>query len=725
MSIRRFEVGISAKQQGNSRLPTQVQHVRSALLRDYGGLIYEDDLKGYDQLGREQRFLSRALAATAVRLVTDCEHKTAGRAVIDGDGDQGIDGVAVGDSSRDVWLVQAKWSDSGKAKLDKGEALKFIDGLRLIDQRDFASFNDRLTPLVARLDAAMGDPRLQITLVIALMGEGTLSEAVTEVLDRACKELNRWGSKRSPLLRYQVLSAADFHGQLRQDLAPDPVNVKATMSSWIRRDTPFEAWQGTVAVRDVARWYAEHGNALYEQNVRNALGLTRINSGIKETLLGEPENFWYFNNGITVLCNRIEPYWPGRRLSNEPVVLNLDGVSVVNGAQTVTAIHEAMLQNPDNAENADVTVRAFSLGEDRPAYARRITETTNTQNDVSQRDFIALEPAQAEIREDFLLSPLGKTYVYKRGEPDPAPEAGCSVVHAAIALACAHRSPELAVRAGQDTDLLWERGTGGAYPRLFGEVPTAYRIWRSVQVCRTVGAALEAERKHLHGRASDMARRGEMLVTHLVFQLLDQDEIDEPSLDWQPTLDRVPALTASVLSWLIHHVDAEYGRNSFLSNTFTDETRCKHLAKRVLEDVRRGETVPVLPDDYRPQARPPRKQRRPNAVPTLVSAGRLADGTPLTFRTETETETAAVKDWLAEDPRRARATWVNDRVKCLLWTYDAKRYSASGLVTRIWELAGYEKSPVAVQGPGRWMVDSEHSLWDLALQLFNDKTENG
>ncbi|MFB4315141.1 AIPR family protein [Actinomadura sp. 21ATH] len=76
-----------------------------------------------------------------------------------------------------------------------------------------------------------------------------------------------------------------------------------------------------------------------------------------------------------------------------------------------------MAQNPDRVENADVTVRAFSLGEDRSAYAKRITETTNTQNDVSQLDFIALEPAQAEIRKDFLLS-LGKIYVYKRGEPD-------------------------------------------------------------------------------------------------------------------------------------------------------------------------------------------------------------------------------------------------------------------------------------------------------------------
>lgn len=704
----------------SSQQPVQVQHVGKALLDNYADLIYVDDLKGYDENGWRQRFLSRALAAEAVRKVTGWDYQSAGSAVIDGDNDQGIDGVAVGDNGRDVWLVQAKWSDAGKAKMDKGEALKFIDGLRLIDRREFDPFNDRLDPFVPRLDAALGDMRLRITLVVAVMGEGVLSDAVTDVLDRARKEFNGLGD----VLDYQVVNASDFHNQLRRDLAPEPVNLTTTMASWIRRDTPFEAWQGTVRVGDVHSWYAEHRDSLYEENVRNSLGLTRVNSGIKKTLLKEPENFWYFNNGITILCDDIKPHWPGRRMPNEPVELELMGVSVVNGAQTVTAIHQAMAQNPAMAENADVTLRAISLGNQRATYAKRITETTNTQNDVSQRDFIALDSNQADIREDFLLS-LGKTYVYKRGEPDPAFDAGCSVEQAAVALACAHGSAELAVRAGQDTNLLWERSSSGAYRRLFGEVPTAHRIWRSVQVRREVGVTLEAERKRLHGRAADMARRGDMLVTHLVFQLIDQDGIDEPGTDWQSRLDRVPALTASVLSWLIHHVDAVYGKNSFLTSTFTDETRCRELAGLVLKDARRGGTAPVLPDGYRPPERPARKRRHPNAVPTLVNAGRLADGTPLTFRTKTGAEAAALGDWLLADPRRARATWVNDRVNCLLWEYDGQQYSASGLVMSIWALAAYQNAPVSVAGPSRWVLEDGRSLWQLSVQVLAEQDDEG
>lgn len=87
-------------QGGGPIIPTQVQHVRQALLQDYKGLIFEDDLRGYQGSAYEQRFLSRALTASAVRLVTRCDHKAAGQVVIDGSDDQGIDGVAVDEFTR-------------------------------------------------------------------------------------------------------------------------------------------------------------------------------------------------------------------------------------------------------------------------------------------------------------------------------------------------------------------------------------------------------------------------------------------------------------------------------------------------------------------------------------------------------------------------------------------------------------------------------------------------
>ncbi|MFD9162560.1 AIPR family protein [Streptomyces sp. NPDC059558] len=697
--------------------PLELHQMRAALTQAYRGIINESDLQRNSEAERERAFLSRAVAATAIRRMTGWEHKACAEAVIDGSDDNGIDAVAVVDGTQ-VWLVQAKWSDKGTAGFHTDAARGFVDGLRLLEQRQFDAFNDKLQPFAPLLASAMGDTNLKINLVIAVVGNDPLSSHTVNILDRAVEDHHGHG----PMLSYQLMGTGELLRQLREDRTPDPVDVKVKMPKWIHRDIPFPAYQGSVAAREIARWYEDHGARLFSQNIRQSLGLTRINSGIEKTLTDEPENFWYFNNGITILCDRIEPHYPDRRHPAYPVELRLTHVSVVNGAQTVTSIHKAMQVTPDTVEDADVMVRVISLGDERTDYASKITETTNTQNDVSRRDFIALDETQALIREDFDLT-LDKTYVYKRGEADPAPDSGCSVVHAAIALACARRTPELAVRAKRDTDLLWERGDGGAYPRLFGEVPSAFRIWRCVQIQREVGKALDALRKRLQGRAQDTAQRGDLLITHLVFQLLDLADIDEPGYPLDSVLESVPKLSESVLSWLIYRVDETYGTTSFLGSTFTNETRCRELSRVVPQDVRGGAPVPQLPDNYQPPAQQKRRRRRPNVVPTLVSAGIISDGTPLVYVPYNAPEARETKEWLEEDERRAQVRWQNDRTKPLIWSYDGAAYSASGLVTRIWELAGWEEAPIAVQGPARWVLDGRRNLWQVAKEWLDAQEE--
>lgn len=461
------------------------------------------------------------------------------------------------------------------------------------------------------------------------------------------------------------------------------------------------------------------------QNIRQSLGLTRINSGIQTTLTDEPENFWYFNNGITVLCDEIEPYWPGRRRPDEPVELRLKHVSVVNGAQTVTSIHEAMQAMPDTVEDADISVRVISLGDERAAYAARITETTNTQNDVSQRDFIALDETQALIREDFDLT-LDKTYVYKRGEADPAPDSGCSVVHAAIALACARRTPELAVRAKRDTDLLWERGDGGAYPRLFGEVPSAFRIWRCVQIQREVGKALDALRKRLQGRAQDTAQRGDLLITHLVFQLLDLADVDEPGYPLDSVLESIPRLTESVLSWLIYRVDETYGITSFLGSTFTNETRCRELSRIVPQDVRGGVPVPQLPDNYQPcgpaEAPSPPPERGSHSGERRNHPERDPVGVRPVQRPRTRSD-----EGVARGGRAPLAGPVAERSREATHLV-VRRHRVLGQRTRHPYLGAHaagRRLPSRCRGLPRWVLDGQRNLWQVAKEWLDSQEEEG
>ncbi|WP_243762341.1 AIPR family protein [Streptomyces sp. Tu 3180] len=685
----------------------EVHQMRSALTQAYQGLIDESDLQRNSSQERERAFLSRAVAATAIRRATGWEPARCAEAVIDGSDDNGIDAVAVVDGSQ-VWLVQAKWSEKGTAGFHTDAARAFIDGLRLLEDRKFSAFNKKLQPFTAVLDSALGDPNLKINLVIALVGNDPLSSHARAILDRAGDDHHGHG----PMLSYSLLTTVELLQQLREDRKPDPVDFTLRMLKWLKRDLPFPSYQGSLWARDVADMYERHGARLFSKNIRQSLGLTRINVGIEKTLTEEPENFWYFNNGITILCDKVEPFYPGRRHPDHPVDLKLTHATVVNGAQTVTSIHRALQQEPEAVTEADVVVRVIALGEDYAGFASRIAETTNTQNDVYRRDFISLDERQATIREDFDLT-LGKTYAYKRGEIDPTADSGCSVVQAAVALACAYRTPELAVRAKRDTELLWEPGAQGAYQRLFGEIPSALRIWRCVQIQRETGKILDALRSRLQGRTHAIVQRGDMLITHLVFQLLDLAEIDELSFSVESRLTAIPALTEAIAPSLVHRVNLSYGPTSFPMSIFTDEVRCRELAQMVTEDVRSGAAAPELSYELAQSTRP-KLRRKPATVPTLVSAHVIKDGTPLTYVPSNAPEKLATREWLAADERRSQARWQNHRTAPLIWSYDGLAYSVSGLVIRIWGLAGWAEAPAAVQGPTRWQVDGDQTLYELA-----------
>jgi hypothetical protein len=67
--------------------------------------------------------------------------------------------------------------------------------------------------------------------------------------------------------------------------------ITVQMRRWLRRELPLDAYQGTVPVSVVNDWFAEHGDRLFEKNIRKSLGHTKVNQGVVETLCTALENF--------------------------------------------------------------------------------------------------------------------------------------------------------------------------------------------------------------------------------------------------------------------------------------------------------------------------------------------------------------------------------------------------------------------------------------------------
>jgi hypothetical protein len=681
-----------------------------------GGLLDTTDLEGKAEEEREPRLLSRALAAQAVRIVTGFSPRDAALTVIDGVGDQGIDAIAVVDGPQPhVYVVQAKWSKNGNANSKREAVLELLTGLRLIDDEDFTTFNPRGRQLAEFAKSVLTDKgSVPITQVIALMRADDVSEGFRHAILNGEREFNRYGE----ILDHRLILASEIWESVRRDQSSHSVTITAHLFPWVSVNDPYESYQGIILAEQVAQWI-DHGSDLYNLNIRDPLGRTAINNELIATLTEEPAHFWYFNNGITILCESVEKTQQSLRSPQTfPLGLTLHNASVVNGAQTVRSVAEAVSVD-EAAASAKVGVRIIVVGS-ATDFAKRTTQATNRQNRVEARDFIALDAVQAAVAEE-MRAELGLEYSVRRSELNPHPDTGCSVVEAACALACAHPDSQYSARIATTLDVLWERGSQGIYDVLFRPQPGAYLLWNAVQVLRAVRRELHRLRPRYEGRGAALAEHGTYLLTHLVFHKLDTEAIDEPDmqLEWaKQAVARIPHLVRDLLPIVAAMIDELYSDKSQIRAVCSDVARCREIVSQVLHSD--PHTKRPLGDSKYRRAVAQRKRRRPNAVSVLVDRAVLAEGEQLTLSTPYAAEAEALRDWLAEDPSRAHASWVPHRTKPLLWAADGERYSPSGLVARMWELAQWEHRPVANQGTARWATVSGKSLADLAWQVLGE-----
>ena len=159
----------------------------------------------------------------------------------------------------------------------------------------------------------------------------------------------------------------------------------------VRLDAKDEGYRTCVAIfpgsllRDL---YDEHGARLLELNVRSYLQAKgKINKGILETLRNDPADFMAYNNGITVVAEKI---LFGHLKDGRNGILELQGMQIVNGGQTTASIHRAAKEFEADlskvyVQGKIVTVEPSQFNEIVPLISRY----ANSQNKVTDTDLQA------------------------------------------------------------------------------------------------------------------------------------------------------------------------------------------------------------------------------------------------------------------------------------------------------------------------------------------------
>ena len=154
----------------------------------------------------------------------------------------------------------------------------------------------------------------------------------------------------------------------------------------------------TVPAKEIARLVTGAREAsIFDLNLRRFYGIERgrVNPDIAATCSSPIESplFWFFNNGITVICDSGEVV-----ADKDNPQLKLKNVQIVNGCQTSMTLQN-MFSQGKLRDDVEVLVKAFVTHE--PKFVSRVVLTTNNQNAISQRDLRANDDIQADYQKAF------------------------------------------------------------------------------------------------------------------------------------------------------------------------------------------------------------------------------------------------------------------------------------------------------------------------------------
>jgi hypothetical protein len=350
---------------------------------------------------------------------------------IGGRNDKGIDAFWVDEDERRVVILQAKYSEAGAAKADRDVVINLgaaYAWLRRLATSRVSSANDAVRAAARQLEELRRiDPEYPVVLYCAAFGRFTPT---------ARDEAERFNNQHeSDHVRMELIDFNAIKDALEEEKSRDAPAIGEPIDLELRQAFEFAPAEGqprtlvgVVDAADLGRIERQYRHRIFQENVRYYLRSTqKVNKSIAETIgtTGGREKFWYFNNGIAIVCDEFE------RLGDDEQTVRIHNLQIVNGCQTTTTLGEGLDHLEGDGSRAYVLVRIVESSD--PELKRDITLFNNRQTAVRDRDLMSNDSHQDRLQAEFNQLDPPWFYERKRGEWD----------------AMIHPSPALRARYGK------------------------------------------------------------------------------------------------------------------------------------------------------------------------------------------------------------------------------------------------------------------------------------
>lgn len=346
------------------------------------------------------------------------------------DVDEGIDAVCIDEQEHLITLFNFKYRNkyNDDKEQSKNELLVTSKFLNALKQEDTKHLKGKLKKYADRINNYNDSDDIWTTVLYYVSNESkslsSLDPNIKQMSDLYCIDIEMKGLNE--LVDMTSLHPRNIDASLvliRDAVMSFTETSLASARSYIVRLPLTELIRITCDDSKLRNEYnLEDDNALYNtnvdirvlfDNVRGFILKSKYNKNIETTLDTEPTKFFFYNNGVTIVAEKISS---SEINSGKKVKLEISNFQVLNGGQTLRTIHNYNKKNRTNIveqlSDAEILVRLLNITDD--ALKGRIGEYTNSQNSINERDLKSLRPEQVKLEEYLRSNKI--LYIRKKGD---------------------------------------------------------------------------------------------------------------------------------------------------------------------------------------------------------------------------------------------------------------------------------------------------------------------
>ena len=233
-------------------------------------------------------------------------------------------------------------------------------------------------------------PRVRVVVYYAAKGDtGDINEKVHVKAQKLCEQIERDIPKATTSVElFGARELVDLAGQEKSYTLQLAFQENATAQ---------ESHIALVTLDDYFEFISDDGvlrKHIFDWNVRDYEGAVEVNREISASLQdADAPEFWWLNNGVTVVCSRASA--TGKTFS-------LDDVQIVNGLQTSVTLHQYLsaAEAEDSARRRWLLVRIIVAGDHGTRDS--VIRATNRQTAVPPASLRATDQIQRDLESYFL-----------------------------------------------------------------------------------------------------------------------------------------------------------------------------------------------------------------------------------------------------------------------------------------------------------------------------------